>query len=245
MRPETALSLKALLVATAAFVLADAATADAANLVSNPDFTGTSGKLDVGGSASGWLGSSGAGVSTFGAGGIWDNATVPGQGTGGDIGYVQGFGNIYTTISGLNVGEQYTLTFYANARTYCDGCGYGDNSPAGDDNTTFNVTFGSSNPFNAQAIANVDGVGGTTDSFTLYSAVVTATAGTETLTFANLNTNPNGLSSLLVGDVSMSEVPEPMSLSLLGCGIAGLTVMRRRRTQPSSGPGTPPNPTAP
>lgn len=113
--------------------LAAAAPANA-NLVQNPNFTPTDTSNAVewlpGGSyggvptttIAGWTGYGGeaeGAASYTGAGtGFWDNSSVPGgQGLTGYVGFIQGsVGYLAQTVSGLAVGDTYSLSFYTTAR---------------------------------------------------------------------------------------------------------------------------------
>ncbi len=61
------------------------------------------------------------------------------------------------------------------------------------------------------------------------SMTFTAAAATQILTFLSVGTPTGAPPIVTLANVSMYAVPEPMTLALLGSGLAGLVVIRRRK----------------
>ncbi len=121
------------------------------------------------------------------------------------------FDTISQTISGLHPGSQYTLSW-----------GYGDRPGSGPQQ--LDVSLGGS------PVTSDFGTG-TTGLWTLNSFVITATATSEVLSFAAVDTSGIGGAPSVgneVDSVSLVGVPEPASMVLLGSGMLGLGLFRRR-----------------
>ena len=125
---------------------------------------------------------------------------------------------ISQTLTGLTVGKQYAVSFdWAGAQQY----GY-----TGDTYEGFQVNFGSQAAQYTSAAHNASM--GYTD-WAKTSMVFTADATSDTLTFLALGT-PGGEPPIVMLDgVSFNAVPEPASLALVGCGLAGVTAFGRIR----------------
>ncbi|WP_158258294.1 PEP-CTERM sorting domain-containing protein [Rhodopila globiformis] len=120
------------------------------------------------------------------------------------------FDTVSQAVTGLTVGAYYQLSW-----------GYGDRAGSGPQQ--LNVSFGG-NP-----VASDHGTG--SGQWTTNSFIVQATGTSEVLSFAAVDTSGIGGNPSVgneIADVSLSAIPEPASMALLGAGLAGLSLIRRR-----------------
>lgn len=123
-------------------------------------------------------------------------------------------------ITGLVIGMQYDVTFYQASGQ--------QNGFNGDTTERWQVTLGTESQLSTlMTTPNHSSVGWMSQTLTF-----TATAVNETLSFLAVGT-PNGLPPFVLLDgVSMTEsTPEPVSYALVGLGLAGILVARRRKAK--------------
>lgn len=238
-------------ISTVAFALTVgiSAPAMAANLVTNGGFetNGGAGQLGFNTSAAGWsvtapgasyaflfpaapATTSGTSADNGGANGEFGNVQLWGPGTGVNNGLTVspnggafvamdgGFnqGPISQSISGLTVGAHYALTFdwAASQQAGFDG----------DTTQHLEVTLGSETFDTPTSDLPNHGF----DGWHEMTFIFTATDATELLSFLAAGA-PDVPPFMLVDGVSLSQVPEPASLAILGAGVLGLGLQRLRR----------------
>jgi hypothetical protein len=180
----------------------------------------------------GWTASSLIEGSNSAAEPFWDNGTIP---SGTTVGFIQSDGVFSQTLTGLTVGNLYSLSFVDNSRlgTNCN--------PACNAIPTLTVLLDGSTLIAATA---VDPVGGS-NPFDVVTIDFTALSSSELLAFSSVTptipgTNVGLDGTLLLSDVSVSTVtpggvsvstvtPEPSSLMLLSTSVLGAAGMMRRR----------------
>lgn len=234
--------------ATALLLATFAPAANAANLVTNGDFSGTTftqnnqfGTGYGGQGVTGWQGNGGynlyffAGTATTTSansqyGGtaerLWAVTASP---TGGNFVALDGDqggpgqanvqGAISQTIGGLTIGSKYLLTFSWGAGQL--------QSRNGATTEQLQVTFGT-NPSDVKLTGVLSDPNHGFNGWVNEAFTFTANAASETLTFLSIGT-PSGLPPIATLDgVSLTLVPEPAALGLLGVGLVGLMAARRR-----------------
>ncbi len=211
-----------------------AQAAQATELVTNGSFEEYTGSAPKGNFPTvlptGWSGGSGLtfidapGTATSSTGGL---AVYPGFPTtspdGGNFVEADGdpnySGAFYQSISGLAVGQSYTLTFYQAAGQ--------QNGFTGPTTEQWDVTFGEQ----TQDSTMYSLAQGATGAWEEQTMTFIASATTQVLSFLAYGT-PGGAPPISFLDgvsLEATPVPEPTSLALVGVGLLGLTAIRLRR----------------
>jgi hypothetical protein len=148
------------------------------------------------------------------------------------------------TVSGLQIGKTYTLTFqWSGVQLY----GAGGSLWNGATNEGVEVNLGGTYDTSAAGGTQSQAfTGGQTDTVTYddyatdipshgftgwldASMTFTATAASEVLNLEGISTSSGNPPFVLISDVSMFSVPEPASWALMTLGVAGVGLMARRR----------------
>ncbi len=121
------------------------------------------------------------------------------------------FDTLSQTVSGLTVGGTYTLSW-----------AYGSRPGSGPQQ--LDVSFGGS-----PVATNTSDGSGNSVAWASNSYTVVANATSETLSFAAVNVGGAPAVGNELDAVSLTAIPEPASLCLLGSGLLGLPLLRRKR----------------
>jgi hypothetical protein len=132
--------------------------------------------------------------------------------------FLQGLQSLAGTISGLTPGNTYEVTFEYNARWQ-----------AGNANDAANILVSAGGgSYSDTNVLPVDPAGTYLSDYYTGSFQFVASATTETITINSNPVNPTDVSSLFDNFNVAFVVPEPSSAALLGCGIIGGLIRRRR-----------------
>lgn len=124
--------------------------------------------------------------------------------------------SISQTISGLQIGDRYALSFNQGAAVQK---GYPDATTE-----QWQVTFG--NSVQTSTLMN-NPVGGVV-AWNSQTLDFIATSATETLAFMAVGTPTNEPPVVLLADVAMADIPEPTDFALLAAGMVAVFLVRRR-----------------
>lgn len=159
------------------------------------------------------------GQSQFNVNAYWNNGALASGMT--VAGFLANSGDSMSqAVNGFTIGDTYQISVLANARSGQTGAPVLDISASGSSASSFELS-------------PVDPTGTAATPFQTKLYNFTATTSTETITLAENASSTGGsvlLSSLQVADLTNpTSVPEPISLALLGAGLASLSLVRRRR----------------
>jgi hypothetical protein len=151
--------------------------------------------------------------------------TVLNAPTGGNVVAIDGGSqyrsSISQTITGLKVGDSYSLAFYQGAAQ--------QEGDSGATTEQWQVTFGTK----VDTSTLMNNASESTVAWNAQSMFFIATSTSETLTFLALGTPSNEPPVVLLADVALTDIPEPTDYALLGAGALGLVLLRRRGSRTS------------
>ncbi len=146
--------------------------------------------------------------------GQYDNGFAGGNSI---VGFLSGASSsLSQVVQGFVAGRTYRISVGANARARVGA------------NPTLTISAGSQQVLAPTTLTPVDPLGTFRTAFTPIQSDTFVAANTfVTISFANTAGSNSGASTLLTA-VSISQVPEPVSLAILGVGLVGVGIVRRR-----------------
>lgn len=208
----------------AAFAIAIAsAPASAAPVVINPDFITSSDPATVAANNRFFAGAPfmvdnwqpiGFASHTSYDGAQWDNGSAGGKSV---VGFLQGqSASLQQVVSGFVVGFSYRVSVSVNGRSAFSA-------------PTLTITANGTQIRTPALVSPVDPLGTFRTAFLpIQSDLFVATNTSMTIAFATTAGSDSNGTALLTG-ASVTQIPEPISLAVLGIGLAGIGVARRRR----------------
>jgi len=143
----------------------------------------------------------------------FDNGTAGGQTV---VGFLSGVSSLSQVVQGFIAGRTYSVSVGVNARA---------GVPT---RPTFQISADDAQIYGPTVLAAVDPAGTFSTAFTaIQSDTFVAANSFVTIRFANAAGSDANASTLLSA-VSLSQVPEPVSLAILGVGLIGIGIARRR-----------------
>jgi hypothetical protein len=128
---------------------------------------------------------------------------------------------ISQTVSGLVVGKKYLISFYEAAV---------EDFAVAENGVYWSVNLGTGTALSS-TLMNVPSGGVSAWAANTANMIFTATATSETLSFLAAGGSGGAPPMALLDGITVSQVPEPASIAILGLGLAGKVGMKRRRAR--------------